>query len=125
MFYPPMIGYLFIAVVCALLLIGIKRGAIKRNRAIGIRTKHTCQSDEAWERGHRAAAPSLLTMAIIATGFAAVLLSVEVFDLPRTVGHITAVSGWALMLVCCVFAWRAAETAAKKRSADTAAKKSP
>jgi hypothetical protein len=112
-FYPPMIGYVIIAVVCALLLIGINRGAIKRNRAIGIRTKHTLQSDEAWERGHRAAVPSLLTMVIIATGFAAVLLSVEVFDLPRSVGHVTAVSGWALILVCCLFAWRSADKAAK------------
>lgn len=113
MFYPPMIGYLVIAAVCVLMQLGIARRMIGRNRIIGIRTKHTLSSDESWERGQRAAAPYVYGVAVVAIGHVAALAAVEVFELPRTVGHLLAISGWIIILACCVFIWRAANSAAK------------
>ena len=113
MFFPPMIGYLVVAAVTVLLLIGINRKTIHRNRTIGIRTKHTLGSDEAWDRGHRAAAPYVLAMTVIAISHAVALVSIEALGLAQTAGHIVAVSGWILVVACCVFAWRTADSAAK------------
>lgn len=51
----------------------VASGAIRRNSAVGIRTKATMASDDAWRAGHAAAAP-MLTAAFL-TAYAAALTS--------------------------------------------------
>lgn len=113
MFYPPLIGYLIVAVVCALLVFAIRNNRLGRNRVIGIRSRHTLRSDVTWEVGHRAAGPKMIAIAIIAFGFAIGLLAVELFDWPTAVGNVLAVSGWVPVLGGCAAAWAVANRAAK------------
>ena len=112
MFYAPMAGYLIVAAVSIFLIIAQRKHAIGRNSAIGIRTRHTLASDAAWDAGQRAGVPYLCAMAGISIGHAAALFGVELSD-ARTVGHVLSVLGWVLILVCAVFAGRAANAAAR------------
>ncbi|QEP08589.1 SdpI family protein [Glutamicibacter sp. ZJUTW] len=52
-----MFGLLAITLVAALLAPMARDGKLARNAAIGIRTRHTLASNEAWLAGHRRAAP--------------------------------------------------------------------
>ena len=52
-----MFGLLAITMVAALLAPMARDGKLTRNAAIGIKTRHTLASDEAWLAGHRMAAP--------------------------------------------------------------------
>lgn len=58
-----------------------KTGSISRNSAIGLRTKSTMASDQAWKAGHAAADPYLIAVAII--GVVVIVTSVT---LPLAVG---------------------------------------
>ena len=112
MFYPPMIGYLLITAVSVCLIAAQRKKALDRNMLIGIRTRHTLASDAAWEKGQRAGMPYLFAMAVIGFSHAAVLLAIELSSF-IAVGHIISVSGWVLIVACAIFAWKAANTAAK------------
>ncbi|WP_240372913.1 SdpI family protein [Brevibacterium zhoupengii] len=112
MFYAPMTGYLIVAAVSVVLIVAVSRQAIGRNSAIGIRTRHTLASDAAWEVGQRAGLPYLFGMAVISIGHAVALLCVQLLN-TTTTGHILAVLGWVLILVCAVLAVRAANGAAR------------
>ncbi|MCS4593478.1 SdpI family protein [Brevibacterium sediminis] len=116
MFYPPLIGYLLLAVVCVVLVLVIRGDRLPRNRAIGIRSALTLRSEASWKAGHRAAIPVLIIISIIAVGFSIALLSVEKFAWPKAVGAVLAVSGWLLILGLFVRVWTTANRAA--RSAD-------
>ena len=57
-----MFGYIALVIgilIISLLTLGMSRaistGSLARNEAIGIRTKATLSSDDAWENGHKAA----------------------------------------------------------------------
>ena len=113
MFYPPLIGYLVLAVVCIALVLVIRSDRLPRNRAIGIRSAQTMRSDAAWRSGHRAAIPMLSTISIIAIGFALALLGVESFAWPKAVGDVLAVSGWLLILGLFIRVWMTANRAAR------------
>ena len=113
MFYPPLIGYLVLAVVCVVLVLVIRSDRLPRNRAIGIRSAQTMRSDAAWRSGHRAAIPMLSTNSIIAIGFALALLGVESFAWPKAVGDVLAVSGWLLILGLFIRVWMTANRAAR------------
>ncbi|MFP3397673.1 hypothetical protein ACSBQT_08990 [Brevibacterium sp. H602] len=76
----------------------------------------TMRSEAAWQAGHRAAIPMLITISIIAVGFSIALLSVEKFAWPKADGAVLAVAGWLLILGLFVRAWTTANRAA--RSAD-------
>ena len=115
-FYPPLIGYLVLAVVCVVLVLVIRGDRLSRNRAIGIRSAQTMRSEAAWQAGHRAAIPMLITIGIIAIGFALALMGVESFAWPKAVGNVLAVSGWLLILGLFIGVWMTANRAA--RSAD-------
>ena len=116
MFYPPLIGYLVLAVVCVVLVLVIRGDRLSRNRAIGIRSAQTMRSEAAWQAGHRAAIPMLITIGIIPIGFALALIGVESFAWPKAVGNVLAVSGWLLILGLFIGVWMTANRAA--RSAD-------
>ncbi|MGO0605952.1 SdpI family protein [Brevibacterium linens] len=113
MFYPPLIGYLVLAVVCIVLVLVIRGDRLPRNRAIGIRPALTLRSEAAWKAGHRAAIPMLITISIISVGFSIALLSVEKFAWPKAVGAVLAVSGWLLILGLFVRVWTTAHRAAR------------
>lgn len=113
MFYPPLIGYLFLAVVCVVLALVIRGDRLPRNRAIGIRSAQTMRSEAAWREGHQAAVPMLITISIIAVGFSLALLGVENFAWPKAVGNVLAVSGWLLILGLFVGVWSIANRAAR------------
>src|SRR5665648_1235955 len=68
--------YLMAAVFVGVSLL-MRDDNFSRNRAIGIRTKHTLSSDEAWRRGHRAGWPWVLSAGIAAavTGTAGLSIS--------------------------------------------------
>lgn len=112
MFYAPMAGYLIVAAVSVVLIVAVRKKAIDRNSAIGIRTRHTLASDAAWEAGQRAGVPYLFGMAVIGIGHAVALLYIELSN-ATTTGHILALLGWVLILVCAVLAVRAANGAAR------------
>ncbi|AZT93973.1 SdpI family protein [Brevibacterium aurantiacum] len=112
MFYAPMAGYLIVAAVSVVLIVAVRKKAIGRNSAIGIRTRHTLASDAAWEAGQRAGVPYLFGMAVISIGHAVALLCVELSN-ATTAGHILALLGWVLILVCAVLAVRAANAASR------------
>lgn len=113
MFYPPLIGYLIVAVIGIILAVVISKDRLTRNRAIGIRSRHTMASDAAWQRGHRAAVPALIILSVICLGFALALAGVELFSWPTTTGHILSAVGWVFVLGMAAIAWSAANTAAK------------
>ncbi|UVI35078.1 SdpI family protein [Brevibacterium spongiae] len=113
MFYPPLIGYLIMALTGTVLTILISRNQLARNRAIGFRSRHTLASDAAWRHGHRAAVPALLTLSVIAIGFALALAGVELFSWPTATGHVLSIVGWVLILGVGIKAWAVANTAAK------------
>lgn len=112
MFYPPMVGYLLVTLVCIVLIVAHRKRLLGRNSAIGIRTKYTLASDTAWEEGHRAGVPYLYAMAAIAIIHAGGLAGIEQAGSTR-VGHMLAVLGWVLIIVCAVFAAKAANSAAR------------
>ena len=113
MFYPPLIGYLVLAVVCVVLVLVIRADRLPRNRAIGIRSAQTMRSEAAWQAGHRAAVPMLITITTIAIGFALGLFGVESFAWPKTVGNVLAVSWWLLILGLFIGVWMIANRAAQ------------
>lgn len=112
MFYAPMAGYLIVAAVSVVLIVAVRRQAIGRNSAIGIRTRHTLASDAAWEAGQRAGVPYLIGIAVISIGHAVALLCVELSN-ATTADHILALLGWVLILVCAGLAVRAANAASR------------
>ena len=113
MFYPPLIGYVVFAVVCLVLVLVIRGDRLPRNRAIGFRSAQTMRSEPAWRAGHRAAVPMLITIGIIAIGYALALLGVEFFAWPKAVGNVLAVSGWLLILGLFIRVWMTANRAAR------------
>lgn len=65
------VGLFLIAVLFLAFFAAMRGEGLSRNRSVGIRTRATMMSDEAWARGHRAAAPWVLS-----TGILAMVLSV-------------------------------------------------
>ncbi|NLG55419.1 MAG: SdpI family protein [Rhodococcus sp.] len=65
----PYVGLLIaptlLAVFASVMEYGIKNRGIERNGAVGLRTKATQASDEAWHAGHEAALPHFRAMAVL------------------------------------------------------------
>lgn len=81
--------------------------------AIGIRTKHTLASDQAWSSAQDSAIPYLIVTAVIAGSHAAGLMTVQLSGYSDTLGHILAVSGFLIIVAIALLAMRAANRAAK------------
>lgn len=119
MFIPPIVGYGTLMVVAIGMAILISRGSLSRNRAIGIRTKHTLRSDEAWRAAHEAGLPYLIAIAIVSGAYAVTLLTVELGDYSETLGNILALTGYLIVVTITLISWRAADKSAKAASPTT------
>lgn len=73
-------GLLILSAVCSFLATSMASGKLPRNNAVGIKTKHTQASDEAWLAGHEAAAATVKSAGL--AGWA-VLLGVAVLCIFR------------------------------------------
>ncbi|MEL7156237.1 MAG: SdpI family protein [Actinomycetota bacterium] len=111
-------GLAAVHVAAGLLLVGIgrrsSRGILGRNHLVGIRTRTTLASDEAWAAGHRAGGPLTVAggWAYVATGLA--LVPAGAF--PGWVAVAVIITGTAVLLGCCVGAVVVANRAARKES---------
>ncbi|AUZ88505.1 hypothetical protein CVO76_13300 [Arthrobacter agilis] len=61
-----LLALVFLPAVCLFVTRQAAEGLISRNAAVGIRTRHTQASDQAWASGHRAALPALRRMVPVA-----------------------------------------------------------
>lgn len=111
------VGFFLVAVVFGFVSQAMKSDTFERNRAIGIRTRTTLASDEAWARGHRASSPWILSTAILAVvcGLAAVTLSLNGAGESDLSTIIVILGGFGSIIAClivgAVVANRAAATA--------------
>ncbi|WP_157544255.1 SdpI family protein [Jonesia quinghaiensis] len=94
----------------------ITRNGLEKNSVVGIRTRHTLRSDAAWHAAQRSSVPYLGTIAVVATSHASALIVVEVVGSLETVGHFLALSGFLVVVVIALVAWRVADSAAKQAS---------
>lgn len=113
MFIAPAIGHLVLAGVALVMWTLLRGGAIARNASVGIRTRYTLRSDQAWDAGQRAALPYLLGIAISSAGFAIALFVMSAADVSEPIGNVVAVGGFAITLLVAAFAARASNAAAR------------
>jgi hypothetical protein len=110
-------GSLFTLALVLLVVAGMARsGSLARNGAVGIRTRSTTASDQAWVAGHRAAYGALRATGWLSLGFGALslLLSVLVHGaaaMPIVLG--TAGLGYAALVAGLVVSTRRANRAAR------------
>lgn len=112
-FFPPMIGLGLLGLVSLVLMTSLRSGSLTRNLAIGIRTKYTLQSDEAWEAAQRSSRPYLLAISLVAVGHLAALLAVEFWVPSEVMGNALALSGFGVIVIVALLAGRSANQAAK------------
>jgi len=75
------IGLLLIGILLIAMSTAMKGDGLTRNRAVGIRTRATMASDDAWQQGHQAAAPWVLS-----AGIFGVVMSVAAFTMTWAIG---------------------------------------
>ena len=95
----------------ALVVLGAlgRTGRLTRQSIVGLRTKATLASDEAWEAAHAAAADWVVGAgAILLAGGVVVILTDS-----ETTGDVVALIATALMLIPLVIAFRRGQTAAQ------------
>ena len=95
----------------ALIVLGAlgRTGKLTRQSIVGLRTKATLASDEAWEAAHEAAANWVVGAgAILAAGGVLVMLTDS-----ETTGDVVALIATALMLIPLVIAFRRGQAAAQ------------
>lgn len=119
MFYPPIVGLGIVACVMVAINSVQGRGGLTRNLAIGIRTRHTLASDEAWASGQASARPYATAIALIAVAHMIALLTIQLTAYPEALGHILSVSGYIVIVAVALLAWRAANRASIAASDET------
>ena len=95
----------------ALIVLGVlgRTGKLTRQSIVGLRTKATLASDEAWNAAHEAAADWVVGAgAILAAGGVLVMLTES-----ETTGDVVALVSTALMLIPLVIAFRRGQAAAQ------------
>ena len=95
----------------ALVVLGVlgRTGKLTRQSIVGLRTKATLASDEAWNAAHEAAADWVVGAgAILAAGGVLVILTDS-----ETTGDVVALVATALMLIPLVIAFRRGQAAAQ------------
>ncbi|QQS00199.1 MAG: SdpI family protein [Austwickia sp.] len=108
------IGLFFLAVVLLGFSAAIRGDGLERNRTVGIRTRATMASDEAWARGHRAAARWVLATGVLALvlGVIALMIRSIADERPAGLAIFVSVAYGAVVILCAVIA-RVAHVAAR------------
>lgn len=114
-YLSPLLGTLLLSAIIHVMIASIQSGDFSRQSVLGLRTKATLSSDQAWITGHRAALPMLKTVAWAGYIGAALLVILFVFfPQPRPYALIT---GPVILLICqaiaLVYAARQASRAAR------------
>ena len=104
-------GIAMVAGGIALIVLGAiaRAGKLTRQSVVGLRTKATMASDEAWKAGNEAAASWVVGAGVV---FAAGGVMVMFTDSEST-GDVVALAATALMLVPLLFAFRRGQAAAR------------
>lgn len=95
---PFMIGLLTVSMTMMGLSSPMKKGQLSRNSLIGIKTRHTLASDQAWRKGHAAAVPWVSLAAWVGLSLlfcAAILCLVQQFSAAfalTSVGYLASIS---------------------------------
>lgn len=108
------VGFVFVGAALLALAAGATAGTLPRNGAVGIRTRATRMSDEAWQAGHRAAAPVLVAggwLSLVAGAAVVVLLVVDADTAAAIVGAVGGLAVTVSVVVMTVRANRAARAA--------------
>ncbi|OLT39952.1 hypothetical protein BJF85_06185 [Saccharomonospora sp. CUA-673] len=94
-----------------------KPGALPRNHTIGIRTRATQASDEAWEAGHEASIPMMLRSAqaaYVAAGFTAfTVVALALGDMSVQWAFVPLIGGFVVQIAYALLATRDANRAAR------------
>lgn len=80
-FFAMLIAPVFLSLLALLMRQATKKGDLARNSALGLRTKTTMSSDQAWKAGHAAAEPYFLAIT-----FVGAVVAVTCLALPFLVG---------------------------------------
>lgn len=114
---PFMGGLLIVSLTMMGLSLPMKAGQLSRNSLVGIKTKHTLSSDQAWQKGHTAAAPLVLRAARV--GFfalfcAVILCLVQQFSIAFALTGL----GYAVTISLLLWSTRVANVAAQEASSE-------
>lgn len=88
-------------------------GTLPRNGAVGIRTRTTKSSDEAWYAAHRAAASMMRAAAVASAAALALAVACLVLPVPEAVPMAVAIVGFVIALALLLAGWMRAQRAAK------------
>lgn len=110
---PFLFGLLFLSLTAQCLIGPMQRRTLHRNGAIGIRTRHTQTSDEAWAAGHAAAVPATRRAALSGWALLAAAILAALMVTPIA-GFAVAGAGYLLVLCWLFVATHHANRAARK-----------
>ncbi|MBT2484184.1 MULTISPECIES: SdpI family protein [unclassified Microbacterium] len=108
-------GFFLTAVIFGSMSRAMKNESFDRNRALGIRTRATLASDEAWSRGHIAPVPWVWSSAIAATVFGLALASLGFMGAEASNPAVIVITlgGFASVLACLIISGIVANRAAR------------
>lgn len=112
-------GVAVLGLACLYLDRSIRSGTLDRNRAIGLRTRATLASDEAWHAGHRAALPIVQSGTVVGLGVGFLSFAIGIGALvaarPLSVGFLLLPGiGFVALVILLLIATERASSAARK-----------
>ena len=104
-------GIAMVAGGVALIVLGViaRAGKLTRQSVVGLRTKATMASDEAWKAGNEAAAPWVVGAGVVLAAGGVMVMFAD----PESTGDVVALVATALMLVPMLIAFRRGQAAAR------------